>query len=211
MLSLPKSLYFNIRTFGFGQGIRLPFLIHYRTKVTTFRGAVELRTPVSGFMSYFGFGGSKGVLSSGRSEICLERGSKTVFCGRAHFAEGCSIRNDGVLEFGRNFSANKNCFISCHEAVSFGDDITFGWNINVRDSDGHYVIRGGKRGSVSAPVKLGPHVWICSYCDILKGVTVGNDCVVAYRSLVTKPFPQDHVMIGGSPAKVIGEDIDWEC
>lgn len=209
MLSLPKTLRFNIRTFGL-RGLRMPVLVHYRVRVSTFRGAVELRVPMRRATVTFGFGGSQGVVTNGRAEICFEKGSKTVFCGRAQFAEGCSVRNEGLLEFGGNFSANKNCFISCHEAVSFGGEITLGWNINIRDSDGHYIIRGGERGKVSEPVRIGSHVWVCSFCDILKGVTIGNDSVVAYRSLVTKAFPQEHVMLGGAPAKIIGENIDWE-
>ena len=46
--------------------------------------------------------------------------------------------------------------------------------------------------------------------DILKGVRIGNNSVVAYRSLITKSFEADNLLIGGSPARIIQEHIDWE-
>lgn len=208
--SLPNSLQFNIRTFGF-KGIRLPILIAYNTKVqSTYRGAIQIEGPTQMFMITFGYGGSNGVISNKHSELCLEKGSVMRIAGPAHFAEGCSIRNSGVIDFGKNCGMNKNCFVSCYNAISIGDELTAGWNVSIRDSDGHTILKDGKKKKLYAPVIIGDRVWLCSYSDILKGSRIGNHCVVAYRSLVTRKFENDNVMIAGHPGAVIQENIDWE-
>ena len=59
------------------------------------------------------------------------------------------------------------------------------------------------------PVEIGNHVWIAAFVDILKGVNIPSDSVVAYRSCVTKPFFNEHSLIAGYPAKQIKEQVNW--
>ena len=42
----------------------------------------------------------------------------------------------------------------------------------------------------------------------MPGVTVGEGSVVAANATVTKDVPP-HSLVGGSPAKVIKENIEW--
>lgn len=60
----------------------------------------------------------------------------------------------------------------------------------------------------SAPIVIGNHVWIGLNVTILKGVTIGDGCMVAAGAVVTKSFPPNY-LIGGVPAKIIKEDILW--
>ena len=52
------------------------------------------------------------------------------------------------------------------------------------------------------PVKIGDNVFIGMNCIILKGVTLGNGCVIAAGSIVTKDVPEGMVA-GGNPAKIL--------
>ncbi len=117
--------------------------------------------------------------------------------------------DNGTLEIGSNFYCNKNCFISCSEGIRIGSDNLWGWNVSIRDSDGHTIIHNGTEKASSAPVEIGDHVWIASYADILKGVHISNNSVIAYRSCVTKSVPCDNVLVAGCPAKIVQDDIDW--
>lgn len=51
-------------------------------------------------------------------------------------------------------------------------------------------------------VTIGKNVWIGMNCIILKGVTVGENSVIAAGSIVTKDIPPN-VLVGGNPAKII--------
>lgn len=207
--SLPKTIFFNLKTFGIS-GIRCPVLVSYKTKITeTHKGVIKIER-MKPFSITVGYGGSAGIVSKSYSEICLEKNSLLIFLGKAHFAEGCSIRNSGKMRIGSRFSMNKNSFLSCYNYISIGDDFSSGWEVNIRDSDGHYIIKKGERKPLSYPVHIGNKVWICSCSDVLKGVSIGDSCVVAYRSLVTKKFPESNVMIAGTPAQVVQTEIDWE-
>ena len=72
------------------------------------------------------------------------------------------------------------------------------------------MIKNGIKQKLDAPVCIGNHIWICSFSDILKGVKVSDDSVIAYRSLVISSFNEKNVLIGGTPAKIIQRNINWE-
>lgn len=52
-------------------------------------------------------------------------------------------------------------------------------------------------------VELGSGCWVGMNSVILPGVILGDKTIVAAGSVVSKSFPQGHVVIGGTPAKII--------
>lgn len=213
LLSLPKTIYFNFRTFKFSVAIFLPIFLKYDVKISeTHKGAIELKDfEKKHYRIKYGIGGSKHICPNKYSFISIGKKGKVIFNGKGAFGEGCSIRCDyGKLEFGKNISANKNCCINCEYKMKFGDDVLLGWNINIRDTDGHQIFSDGVGSILQKEILIGNHVWICSYSDLLKGCKVGNDSVIAWKSLVLKSFEKDNILIGGSPAKIIKENIIWK-
>ena len=57
-------------------------------------------------------------------------------------------------------------------------------------------------------IVIGNNVFIGKNSIILYGVTIGNDCVVAAGSVVTKNVP-DGIVVGGNPAKYICMTRDY--
>ena len=51
-------------------------------------------------------------------------------------------------------------------------------------------------------IKIGNNVWFGEHCSVLKGVTIGNNCIIGYGSTVIKDIPSNSVAVG-TPAKVI--------
>jgi putative colanic acid biosynthesis acetyltransferase WcaF len=56
------------------------------------------------------------------------------------------------------------------------------------------------------PIKVGDGVWIAAEAFIGPGVTVGDDCVVAARAVVTKDVEPGKV-VGGNPARMIKDRV----
>lgn len=73
------------------------------------------------------------------------------------------------------------------------------------DSDAHEL--NGERNT--KPIHIGNHVWIGTRVTILSGVNVGNGAVIAAGALVTKDVPAG-ALVGGIPAKIIKEKVEWQ-
>lgn len=63
----------------------------------------------------------------------------------------------------------------------------------------------GGRGYVDT--YIGHHTIVGGYSVVLPGIKIGNHCMVAAGSIVTKDVP-DHCLVGGNPAKIIKEGIE---
>lgn len=102
---------------------------------------------------------------------------------------------------------NENVQITCGSTIEIGEGATIGRDVVIRSFDGHTILQDGFR--VSEPIKIGRHVWIGQGATILKGVSIGNGAIIAAGALVTKDVPACSI-VGGIPAKVIRENVEWK-
>lgn len=116
------------------------------------------------------------------------------------------IVNGGKLTIGQG-ATNVGLTIMCANEVTIGNGVRIGRNVSIRDWNGPHVIINDHYKN-HAPVHIGDRVWLCTGCTIMPGVTIGEGAVVAANSTVTKDVPP-HSLVGGSPAKVIKENIEW--
>lgn len=116
------------------------------------------------------------------------------------------IVNGGKLTIGQG-AANVNLTIMCAKEVTIGNGVRIGRNVSIRDCNGPHVIVNASYVT-HAPVYIGDHVWLCTGCTIMPGVTIGEGSVVAANSVVTKSVPP-RCLVAGTPAKVIKENIEW--
>lgn len=61
---------------------------------------------------------------------------------------------------------------------------------------------------LAAPIVIGDNTFIGTQAAILKGVTVGRDCIVGAFSVVTRDVPDGHI-VAGNPAKVIKTTAEY--
>ena len=116
------------------------------------------------------------------------------------------IVNNGKLTVGQGAS-NVNLTIMCAKEITIGNGVRIGRNVSIRDYNGLHVIINDTYKNY-APVHIGDHCWLCTGCTIMPGVTIGEGSVVAANATVTKDVPP-HSLVGGSPAKVLKENIEW--
>lgn len=116
------------------------------------------------------------------------------------------IVNGGILTIGQG-AANVGLTIMCAKEVSIGNGVRIGRNVSIRDWNGpHVIVNDHYRNH--APVRIEDHVWLCTGCTIMPGVTVGEGSVVSANAVVTKDVPP-HCLVGGVPAKILKTEIEW--
>ena len=111
---------------------------------------------------------------------------------------GKLILHDGFI--------NENVQITVGDVVDIGEGFTCGRDVIIRSYDGHVIDEPDYR--ISAPIKIGKHVWVGQGATILKGVEIGDGAIIAAGALVTKDVPS-RTIVGGVPAKVIKENVKW--
>ena len=143
----------------------------------------------------------KGVIIKGRSLNKIG-----VFIGK-----GVSIREFsnidsymGYVHIDDYSAIGHNCIIGGHGGVKIGKYTMIGGqtyiissNHKFDDLDIPYMLQ----GECTKEIIIGNNVWIGANCTILPGVTIGDNCIIAAGSVVTKSFP-NNFMIAGNPAKI---------
>jgi len=147
--------------------------------------------------------------STVETRFFARKNSTVVVDGSFNFCSGADIRvlENAVLTLGGGY-CNDGVQIVCAKSVSIGKGCAIARDVIIRDWDAHRLLNTGHE--TAKAVCIGEHVWVGIRAMILKGVTVGDGAVVAAGSVVTKDVPSK-CLVAGVPAKVIREDIEWEC
>lgn len=212
LFSLPITVFVNFKVLPFSSAIHLPILIDYRTKFRRLKYGCILISNNKFASIKIGWGnGSVGNFTYSKNYIYIYNG-KLIFDGNAQFAMGVTLRcdNGGIIHFGNNFTANQNFTCFSNTNIIFGDDVLCGWNVNVRDSDGHDIYNENEIMNPNQSIIIGKHCWLSAHVDILKGSKINDGCIVGFRSLVTKKFEDKNAILGGVPAKIIKTNISWK-
>jgi len=211
LFALPKTIYFNFKVFPVKIAIKLPIAISNNVQIKKiYKNSINIESDkIKFFMIKIGFGGSNAIREKkGIIYLNKKKGGKLIFKGSAKFSTGITLYNNtGITSFGNNFSANKNLFISCDNKITFGENCLLGWDVTIRDSDGHTIL---PEKESFKEILIGNHVWICAKVDILKGNVIGDNCIIAYNSCLTGFKCENNNLIGGYPAKLLKNNINWK-
>lgn len=118
------------------------------------------------------------------------------------------VRNGAVLIIGNNVGMTATTII-CRQEVTIEDNVMIGVGTHIYDTNFHNIspfvridMHDPQSSVKSAPVILHKNAFIGAYTIILKGVSIGENSVVAAGAVVVKSIP-DNQMWGGNPAKFI--------
>lgn len=113
---------------------------------------------------------------------------------------------DSSIVIGNNVYIGGYCQIHCMGKVEIGEGCVFSEHVYLSDNahglDPSKGLIMQQELESKGPVKLGKNVFVGYGCSILPGVTLGDNCVVGTRSVVTQSFPP-FSMVAGVPARVI--------
>ena len=111
---------------------------------------------------------------------------------------------EGRVELGDACLMSPGARISASDEVVLGNGCMMAHGSYITDSDWHGIYDRVNRDSTVKPVRLGDNVWLGDRATVLKGVTIGDNSIVAASSVVTKDVPAN-VIVAGNPAIVVRE------
>ncbi len=132
-------------------------------------------------------------LISPRTELTVDNGGYLKVGRMSKIRSGTKIRvrKEGKLIIGHNFGVSNNCVITAYEKIEIGNDVQFGPGVLVYDHDHDFRVPGGLLANrfKTAPIKIGNNVWIGANSIILRGTSIGDNCVIAAGSIVKGEIP----------------------
>jgi len=110
---------------------------------------------------------------------------------------------EGRVVIGESCLMSPGSRISASDEIVLGDGVMLANGAYITDCDWH-TIHDRMVRSEPAPVRIGNNVWLGDHATVLKGVTIGDNSVLAARAVVTRDVPAN-VVVAGNPAQVVKE------
>jgi acetyltransferase-like isoleucine patch superfamily enzyme len=112
---------------------------------------------------------------------------------------------------GASITIGNNCrlngvYVHAQSAISIGDNCVIAAGVNIIDSNGHQVVSSNRTvgRDIPKPVFIGNNVWIGINAIVLKGTTIGDNCIVSAGSVVVGGDYPKNSLLRGNPAQVVG-------
>lgn len=107
------------------------------------------------------------------------------------------IEKGAKIKIGNDCFFNHGCSLNALDSIVIGDGCLFGENVKIYDHN-HKFRDPNKRikdqGFKTEKVTIGQHCWIGSNVVILKGTTIGNNCVIGAGCVVSGVIPSNCIV-----------------
>lgn len=124
---------------------------------------------------------------SPETEISISGNGKLVLGSkvRAHTGTRIKVRDNAEVVVGNDVAFNYNCLIVSHEKIEIGDGCEIGPGVLFYDHDHDFHGKSIKEKNYkTSPITIGKNCWIGANAIILRGVTLGDNSVVAAGMVV---------------------------
>ena len=121
------------------------------------------------------------------------------------------LGDNSSIIIGKNCIVGHDCYLSAKESTTLkiGDECMLSRNVKIMTSDGHPIYQNNECINSAKSIRLGHKVWCGDNVTILKGVLVGDGCVVGINATLTRSIPLGVIAVG-NPAKVVKENVIWK-
>ena len=132
------------------------------------------------------------------------------FESKYSIGRGCrfDIGEGALVKIGKGGYINPFSMLIIMHKLTIGDNCVISWNVQILDEDFH-SIQYNNKVEKNKEILIGNNVWIGSGVQIFQGTVIPDGCVVASNSIVRGIFYEKNCIIGGNPAKIIKEKINW--
>ena len=121
---------------------------------------------------------------------------------KAHIHMWARFYNPFGISIGEDTIIGDHAFLDGRAELKIGSHVDIASEVMIYNSE--HDINSEDFHAILAPVKIENYAFIGPRAVILPGVKVGKGAVVAAGAVVTKDVP-DFAVVGGVPAKIIGE------
>jgi acetyltransferase-like isoleucine patch superfamily enzyme len=161
------------------------------------------------------------------SNVLLSNGSTKndiVINNRGRMYATLVSKFGGKIIFEENVKIGYGSIVACITTIRIGKGTAIAHNVVIIDNNNHPTHPEDRKimynshwdsplrnwnYSASAPIVIGENVWVGTGARLHKGITVGNNSIIAANAMVTKNVPPNCI-VAGNPAKVVKEDIQNE-
>jgi len=121
------------------------------------------------------------------------------------FCTGIIAQKGTGITIGDRTGISARAYFAGQGGITIGNDVIMGPNVQVFSENHAFAdptLTIKEQGVIKDPVVIGNNCWIGGGATILAGVHIGDGCVVAAGSVVTKSVAANSI-VAGVPAKVI--------
>jgi acetyltransferase-like isoleucine patch superfamily enzyme len=112
-------------------------------------------------------------------------------------------QGDGCIEIGDDVVLSRGVHIVAFERVTLGNGCMVGEYASLRDANHRRSVCSVRHsGHEHAPIVVCRNAWIGRGATVLKGVRLGDSCVVGANAVVNRSVPA-HAAVAGAPARPI--------
>ena len=117
---------------------------------------------------------------------------------------------EGRVEIGDACLMSPGARISASDEIVLGNSCMMAHGSYITDSDWHGLYDRVNRDETAKPVRLGDNVWLGDRSTVLKGVTIGDNSIVAASSVVTQDVLASECIVAGNAVIVreLGESAE---
>lgn len=203
LLSLPKSLYVNLRLLPFKQAIRLPIMVRYNTILRRLSGRCIISGEIKRGMLKLGFP-QVDAFDEKYERTSIQMEGTLKLNGVVNIGHGSRIcvGKKGVLEIDNAFYNSCGLTVICNKEIHLGENAHSSWQVIIMDTDFHNVrnLETHEVYPCEKPIKIGKGVWLGMRSVILKGSEIADGCIVGSNSVINKKFKNPNTIIAGNPA-----------